>query len=184
MPSEFERYRIKSFKHDGHIHRIWFENWVVPEHLLLPEHGAEQMIVLINEQTLIAEADGSEWTSKVPGVSFFIPGEWFNVVVLLESEGVRYYCNVASPPYKDARHKAITYIDYDLDVIRTVQGDVLLVDEDEYNAHRKLYHYSSIVEHKVQRGLEHLLDRVHGNEPPFEERAAWYYYDQWKSNIG
>ena len=82
MRPEYECYQIKSFKHNGHIHRIWFENWLVPGRLLLPEHAAENMIVLINEQTLIEEADGSRWTSKVPGISFFIPGEWYNVVAL------------------------------------------------------------------------------------------------------
>ena len=35
MQPEYERYQIKSFKHNGHIHRIWFENWPVPDRLLL-----------------------------------------------------------------------------------------------------------------------------------------------------
>jgi protein associated with RNAse G/E len=48
MHPEYECYQIKSFKHNGHIHRIWFENWLVPGRLLLPEHAAENMIVLIN----------------------------------------------------------------------------------------------------------------------------------------
>ena len=30
MHPEYECYQIKSFKHNGHIHRIWFENWLVP----------------------------------------------------------------------------------------------------------------------------------------------------------
>jgi hypothetical protein len=183
MLSDYERYQIKSFKHNGHVHRIWFENWLVPERLLLPEHAAENMIVLINEQTLISEADGSRWTSKVPGVSFFIPGEWFNVVALLEAEGVRYYCNVASPPYKNRTNKVITYIDYDLDVIRTVDGDVMVVDRDEYEEHRRLYHYSALVQKKIERGLSNLLSRVNGDRPPFHEQSALHYYEQWKSSV-
>gem|GEM_PF-202558 len=184
MKSLYRRYLIKSFKHDGHVHRIWFENWLVPEQLLLPEHAAEHMIVLINEQTLITEADGSTWTSKVPGVSFFIPGEWFNVVALLEKDGVRFYCNVASPPYHDHTNACITYIDYDLDVIRTIDGEIVVVDQDEYEAHRKQYHYSALVEEKVDSGLQQLLDRVRESRPPFDGQVAWDYYEKWKSSIG
>ncbi|GFR37951.1 UPF0374 protein YjjG [Insulibacter thermoxylanivorax] len=184
MKPDYERYVIKSFKHNGHIHRTWYENWLVPQQLLLPEHAAEQMLILINEQTLISEADGSQWTSKVPGVSFFIPGEWYNIVALLEEEGVRFYCNVASPPYQDATHHTITYIDYDLDVIRTADGEIVVVDEDEYAEHRRLYHYSSLVEHKVGQGLKKLLQRVQEARTPFEEHTAYHYYEEWKSMNG
>jgi len=180
----YSRYMIKSFKHDGHVHRIWDENWLVPEELLLPQHAAENMLVLINEQTLITEADGSQWTSKVPGVSYFLPGEWFNIVALLEKDGVRFYCNIASPPYHNNTNACITYIDYDLDVIRTVDGDILIVDQDEYEQHRKTYHYSSLVEEKVKTGLANLLERVRKSKSPFEAKAAWDYYEKWKSSIG
>lgn len=184
MQPDYERYIIKSFKHNGHVHRTWFENWMVPEAKLLPEHSAEKMIVLINEQTLIAEADGSEWISRVPGVSFFIPGEWFNIVALLESDGVRYYCNIASPPYRDERSGILTYIDYDLDVIRTVHGDVHVVDQDEYEEHRRQYHYSPLVEAKVKGGLDRLMSRIRESRSPFREGEAYEYYKQWKSIVG
>lgn len=184
MHPEYECYQIKSFKHNGHIHRIWFENWLVPGRLLLPEHAAENMIVLINEQTLIEEANGSRWTSKVPGVSFFIPGKWYNVVALLDGDGIRFYCNVASPPYLNKKNHAVTYIDYDLDVIRTAEGEILVVDQDEYDTHKKRYHYSDVVQAKVQNGLEGLLVRAGEQEPPFEEHAVLHYYHEWKSITG
>lgn len=71
---------IKSFKHDGHIHRIWMENWRVPEAALHPAHQERGIKVFVNCQTRIRESDGKEWISRVPGVSFFIPKHWFNVV--------------------------------------------------------------------------------------------------------
>ena len=45
-----------------------------------------------------------------------IPQEWYNIVALLEDGGIRYYCNVASPPYSSKQ--IITYIDYDLERIQ------------------------------------------------------------------
>lgn len=118
------------------------------------------MYVLINSQTKIVEADGKEWVSRIPGVSFFVPGEWFNIVALMEEQGIRYYCNIASPPYVNGR--VITYIDYDLDVIRLPAGDIHVVDQEEYERHKQMYHYSAIVDTKVKQGLHDLLARVRG----------------------
>ncbi|WP_068776934.1 DUF402 domain-containing protein [Paenibacillus sp. FJAT-26967] len=169
---------IKSFKHDGHLHRMWLENWKVPEEELLPEHKREAMIVLINNQTKIQESDGKEWTSRIPGVSFFIPGEWYNIVALLEEGGVRYYCNVASPVYQ-AGH-VLTYIDYDLDVIRMPAGDVHIVDQEEYEQHKLLYRYPSLVETKVKAGLDSLLKRIERSDAPFHDESVRRYYQLWK----
>ena len=102
----------------------------------------------------------------MPGVSFFIPGKWYNVVALLDGDGIRFYCNVASPPYLNKKNHAVTYIDYDLDVIRTAEGEILVVDQDEYDTHKKRYHYSDVVQAKVQNGLEGLpYARVNKSRP-------------------
>jgi uncharacterized protein len=170
---------IKSFKHDGHLHRMWLENWLVPQELLVPEHRQQSMMVLINSQTKIQEADGKEWTSRIPGVSFFIPKLWFNIVALIEDNGVRYYCNIASPPYVSGG-SVITYIDYDLDVILLPDGTVHVVDEDEYERHKSMYHYSPAVEEKVKQGLEDLLGIVHRKGAPFEDEHVLKYFRLWE----
>lgn len=128
-------YVIKSFKHNGHLHRMWLENWPVPQDSLFPEHKAEPIRVLINSQTRIQEADGREWVSKIPSVAFFPAGRWFNVIALLEEQGIRFYCNIASPPFVNEADRTITYIDYDLDVIRSANGEVHVVDRDEFELH-------------------------------------------------
>lgn len=175
----FMPYIIKSFKHDGHLHRMWIENWLVPEVSLHPEHGKEAMLVLINSQTKIQEADGKEWISRIPGVSFFIPKAWFNVVALIEETGIRYYCNIASPPY--VAGNVITYIDYDLDVIRYPDGKVQVVDQEEYDRHRLAYHYSAVVEGKVRLGLEAVLERIQQGISPFQENHVLQYYRLWET---
>lgn len=169
---------IKSFKHDGHLHRVWLENWRVPADRLKTDHQAKAVQVFVNCQTRIRESDGREWTSRIPGVSFFLPGKWYNIVALLEEEGIRYYCNVASPFYQNGN--VLTYIDYDLDVILNQKGDIHVLDEDEYNKHKKLYHYSQAVEEKVKAGLEELLDLTKRRMDPFNDEAVQMYYRLWK----
>ncbi|MFS0726134.1 DUF402 domain-containing protein [Paenibacillus sp. 1P07SE] len=176
-----ERYlrcTIKSFKHDGRLHRMWMNNRLVPASLLQPEHASESMLVLINEHTPIQEASGKVWISRVPAVSFFLPGIWFNVVALLEDNGVRYYCNVASPPY--LYRDVLTYIDYDLDVIKLADGSVFEVDRDEYEQHKIAYRYSPLVARKVEEGLRLLNERIACAQAPFNDTIVYGYYNAWK----
>ncbi|WP_274648932.1 DUF402 domain-containing protein [Paenibacillus humicola] len=173
---------IKSFKHNGRLHRMWLENRQIPKERLAPGHAAESMFVFINRQTPIQEADGKQWTSRIPAVSFFIPGEWFNVVALLEDGGVRYYCNVASPPY--FHNRLLTYIDYDLDVIIPSGGAPQIVDRDEYEFHKAAYHYSAVVDRKVMAGLEALMDRIGRGRAPFQDDLVIAYYEEWQKKTG
>jgi protein associated with RNAse G/E len=175
------RYTIKSFKHDGHLHRMWLENWRVPGENLHPSHAAENMLVFVNDQTRIQEADGKEWISKIPGVSFFIPDIWYNIVALIEEAGIRYYCNLASPPY--LYKEVLTYIDYDLDVIMLPDGNIRIVDKEEYEYHKIVYHYSPLVQEKVEEALNSLLKRMKGREAPFHNESVYKYYTYWKEGL-
>lgn len=177
-PIAYERCVIKSFKNNGSLHRVWLENWQVPERLLHPLHAGEAMRVFVNDHTLIREADGKEWVSRVPAVSFFIPDEWFNVVALLEDKGVRYYCNIASPPYRYA--DVLTYIDYDLDVVLMPDGSSFELDRDEYDRHKEEYRYSASVREQAEDGLARLRGRIASRAAPFDDGEVLRYYAEWK----
>lgn len=177
----YQSYIIKSFKHSGKLHRMWEENWLVPQHKMAKPHRDKEVMILINDQTRIVEASGDEWTSKTPGISFFVPKQWYNIVALIEKTGVRYYCNVASPPYRI--HNTITYIDYDLDVIVTQhhgKRHIEVVDQKEYELHQLVYRYPPIVLHQVEAGLQQLLRLAEQSAPPFDDELALAYYDSWK----
>ena len=51
----YAAYTIKSFKHDGSLHRTWLENWRVPDASISEVHVRENMIVTINHETLVAK---------------------------------------------------------------------------------------------------------------------------------
>jgi protein associated with RNAse G/E len=180
-PTIYRRSTIKSFKHDGSLHRIWLENWRIPEDRLHPEHAAESAIVLLNDHTPIREADGKEWISRVPAVVIFLPDEWFNVVALLEDKGIRYYCNVASPPYQ--YQDVLTYIDYDLDAVMMPDGSLHELDREEFNRHRVDYRYDGAVVEQAERALERLKDRMSRRCPPFGDELIRRYYQDWNATI-
>ncbi|KIL37426.1 hypothetical protein SD71_01860 [Cohnella kolymensis] len=177
----YQRCIIKSFKHDGSLHRMWLENWQVPEGRLYPQHASESMWVFLNDQTTIVEADGKQWVSRIPAVSFFMQDQWFNVVALLEDKGIRYYCNLASPPYRYA--DVLTYIDYDLDVVLLPNGTVLELDRDEFLRHKDTYRYSEAVQAQVEAGLATLQDTIARQSSPFGDDAIRSYYEQWKQQL-
>lgn len=172
---------IKSFKHDGSLHRMWLNNWQVPAELLHPDHAAESIQVLLNENTLIREADGKEWVSRVPAVAYFLPEEWFNVVALLEDHGIRYYCNVASPYYH--YENVLTYIDYDLDVVKLPDGSIHDLDMDEFRRHRSEYRYDAAVLARIETGLSRLKERMLQGSVPFGDDHARRYYESWKETF-
>jgi protein associated with RNAse G/E len=118
----------------------------------------------------------------MPAVAFFLPGEWFNVVALLENDGsVRYYCNIASPPF---RHQdVLTYIDYDLDVTLLPDGSIHELDRDEFIRHRSDYRYGADVLAQVDRGMERLQDRMARLAVPFGDAQVRRYYEQWKNTV-
>lgn len=177
----YRPYVIKSFKHDGSLHRMWLENWQVPAGRLYPRHAAESMWVFLNDHTTIVEADGKQWVSRIPAVSFFIPDQWFNVVALLEEKGIRYYCNLASPPYRYG--DVLTYIDYDLDVVVLPDRSVHELDRDEFVRHRDAYRYSEAVQAQVEAGLAALQETISRQGSPFDDSVIRSYYEQWKTEF-
>lgn len=176
--SAYVKQVIKSFKHDGSLHRIWLENWQVPQVKLHPNHAGKSVWVLLNDRTAIVEANGNEWISRVPAVSFFMPDRWYNVVALIEERGIRYYCNLASPPYRYG--DILTYIDYDLDVVVLTDGTVQELDRDEFLRHKEEYRYGETVEARIENGMQELLESIAGKEFPFGDDEIYHYYEQWK----
>lgn len=176
--SSYERYVIKSFKHDGSLHRVWQENWEVPSHLLHPAHADGSVWVYLNDRTTIIEHDGKTWISRTPAVTFFLPNEWFNVVALLENKGIRYYCNLASPPYRYG--DVLTYIDYDLDIVLLPDGSMHELDWDEFLRHKAEYKYSQTVQTHIETGMRKLKLAMRSLSTPFGDESVYRYYDEWK----
>jgi predicted RNA-binding protein associated with RNAse of E/G family len=72
-------------------------------------------------------------------VSLVPPAAWWIVQFLRTDPRYEVYVNIGTPPRWDGDVQ--TQIDLDLDVVRTVAGEVLIVDENEFDDHRVRYGY-------------------------------------------
>ncbi|WP_202080983.1 DUF402 domain-containing protein [Caldalkalibacillus salinus] len=160
---------IKSYKHNGSLHRIWSSSTVL-------QRGASSWIVG-NDRILVKEADGNEWRTKEPAICTFGKGQWFNSIGMLREDGVHYYCNIGSP-YR-WHNQALQYIDYDLDVKVFPDMTYIILDEDEYALHRKQMNYSDTIMYEIQRGLDELLSLIHQKKGPFEADYVERWYERY-----
>ena len=84
-----KKYSIHGYKHDGKIHRTW------DEAVLLEIH--EDYLIFGNERTKVTESDGRTWRTKEPAVLYFFYKDWYNIIGQYKTNGIYYYCNMASP---------------------------------------------------------------------------------------
>ncbi len=158
--------QIHSYKHNKDLHRIW-EKVVVLE-------DNDDFIVVGNNRTRVIESDGKSWSTREPAICYFFKKKWFNVIGMFKNDGVRFYCNIASPSVYDG--EAIKYIDYDLDVMVYPTGRKKILDEKEYETHAKSMKYPERTKEVVEGQLDILLDMIDNNEEPFDrvEIEKWY----------
>jgi hypothetical protein len=164
---------IKSFKHNGVLHRVWDDNLILSR--------TDDAWITVNNQVTVTEADGTTWRTKEPAISFFSTALWFNVVAIMPPEGVYYYCNLASPVRWDAG--ALTYIDYDLDVMVEQDGTVRLLDEAEYESHKQLMHYPANVTDRIEKDLAKLYDWIEKGVGPFHPDFIQKWYDRYRQYV-
>ncbi len=168
-PKEGDYIAIESYKHNGLLHRKWRDTMVVK---------TEQNILIgVNDRTLITESDGRKWLSREPAIVYFHKKLWFNVIVMLRPEGVAYYCNLASPFVLD--RQALKYIDYDLDIKVFPDGETRLLDVDEYAMNKKRWHYGEKIDTVLRGASLELLDWIEKGNGPFSPQFANIWYERY-----
>lgn len=166
QPREGEFITIKSYKHDGSLHRTWRDNMVLKT--------SEQSLIACNDHTLVIESDGRRWVTREVAIVYYHKHFWFNVVAMLRKKGVTYYCNLASPYVMDK--EALKYIDYDLDIKVFPDGEKRLLDLDEYELHGKRYHYSDDIDRIIKYQIQELVRWIEEGRGPFSQEFIdiWY----------
>lgn len=56
VPIEGESIQIHSYKHNGHIHRVWEETTVLK--------GTQNLVIGGNDRSMVTEADGRTWITR------------------------------------------------------------------------------------------------------------------------
>lgn len=147
---EGETIQIHSYKHNGHIHRIWEETTVLK--------GTNTVVIGGNDRTMVTESDGRTWITREPAICYYHSQFWFNILGMLREDGIHYYCNLSSPFVFD--DEALKYIDYDLDIKVFPDMTYVLLDEDEYEEHRKLMGYPDVIDKILKANMEKLIDWI------------------------
>lgn len=173
-PKEGDLITIKSYKHDGSLHRTWRDTMV----LKTTEHA----LIGCNDHTLVTESDGRKWRTREPALVYFHEKYWFNIVTMIRERGISYYCNMASPALID--DEGLKYIDYDLDVKIFPNGEKKLLDVDEYKVHSKRYAYPSEIDPILNKQVKILVDWIENERGPFSKEYVDLWYKRYKQLTG
>jgi hypothetical protein len=164
----FQKARLQSFKHDKSLHRIWDQVTILEEN--------EDYIVVANRKTKVIEAGGRVWYTKEPSVSFFFKNYWYNVIGIIKTTGISFYCNLSSPVLYDL--EAIKYIDYDLDIMVLPDFSYSVLDQNEYQKHQKQMNYPEALCAILEQELKALIIRIENREFPFQPSLVQEYYQK------
>jgi len=164
-----ENYSIHCYKHNGKIHRTW------DEAMLLDIN--KDYLVFANKRAKVSNSDGRIWHTKEPAIIYYFRNKWYNVIVQFKKTGVYYYCNIASPNILEG--KVIKYIDYDLDLRGFPDGSYKILDESEYEYHKKLMNYSEEIDTIVKSELKSLIDLYNKKEGPFDKNTSEKYLEKY-----
>ena len=161
---------IHCYKHDGKPHRTWSRCKILEE--------TDRHFIGINNNTLVTESDGRSWVTKEPAICYFPKDRWYNVICMIRSDGIYYYCNIASPFLIE--DDTVKYIDYDLDLRVFPDGSYKVLDCGEYNYHKNLMGYSKELDIILKDELSNLIDEAKNKRLAFQLGTVERYYDVYK----
>jgi hypothetical protein len=119
---------------------------------------------------------GDSVTKISPAFAALMPsGLWtavFNDVTPDSPFGYDLYIDVCTPPVWDG--DTVTAIDLDLDVVRTLDGEVRLEDEDEFVEHAAAMDYPQHIVAAARAAAAAMFTAVEAGDEPFDEVGrAW-----------
>lgn len=164
-----KRYYIYCYKHNGSRHRMW------KEAVLLDVK--EDYLVFGNNKTKVIDASGKFWYTREPAIVYFFKDKWYNVIGQIKENGIYYYCNIASPMCIEGN--IIKYIDYDLDLRVFPNGSYKILDQREYEYHKKLMDYPDTIDRILKYELNNLIKCNENKEEPFDSKTIEYYYSKY-----
>ncbi|MEG0686011.1 MAG: DUF402 domain-containing protein, partial [Erysipelotrichales bacterium] len=110
---------------------------------------------------------------------YFFKDRWFNIISMVRSNGIHYYCNIASPFVWDG--EAIKYIDYDLD-LKVFPNDLMKVlDENEYALHYQEMNYNEQLDKILRQELESLKTWILEDERIYTRKNVYKYLQTFKN---
>jgi uncharacterized protein len=102
-------------------------------------------------------------------VEYYYANRWFNIFAIANKEGIRkgWYCNIAEPACIST--DTISQVDLYLDVWINPAGEILLLDEDEFETATILNERQRL---GARQGLQELLGMLEAREEAFAHICA------------
>ncbi|HHY72012.1 MAG TPA: DUF402 domain-containing protein [Bacillus bacterium] len=169
VPKAGSKIQIQSYKHSGTIHRVWEETTLLK--------GNQSIAIGANDRTIVTESDGRTWITREPAICYFHANHWFNIIGMLREDGVYYYCNLSSPFAWDG--STLKYIDYDLDIKVFPDMTFTILDEDEYELHRKQMNYPIEIDYILKNNINNLILWIRGRKGPFAPDFVDNWYERY-----
>jgi len=143
------RLLLRATKYDGVAH------WIQP--LRVRSDDGNLLVAEYRARTPIFTSRG-EFRSPYNSRIYFWRDRWYNVFRLSRpGAGLSlWYCNITTPPRIDSCE--VTYVDLDLDVAVRPDGEIQLLDEDEFEEHQQRYGYP---QHVIERAREAANEVIH-----------------------
>ncbi len=157
---------IVAFKHNGKVHRTWYQTYLIEEN--------EDYVAVGSTHSFVIESDGRKWHAIEPAVSIFMKKMWYNVVCMIKTTGIYYYVNIASPSIFE--NNVIKYIDYDLDFKVDANYQIKTLDEFEYKKHKKILNYSDSLDEVINYNFKKIKNRIIHQEFPFSHEVVEKLY--------
>lgn len=160
---------IQSFKHDGSLHRTWSSATVLDVD--------QEKVVVITYKTWVIESNGRKWFTREPAICYYYFHRWYNIIAMVRSRGIFYYCNLATPSIFDG--ESLKNIDYDLDVKLFPNNHVIVLDENEFEQHKVEMEYSEALSQLVEDEKDRLVEAATQRKGPFKEADVLRYYEEY-----
>ena len=165
-----DKFNIHGYKHNGDLYKVWDETIFLDQ--------TEDYYVFVNNKIKVTEITGRTWRTKEPAITFYYKKKWFNIIAQLKRNGIYYYCNISSPVIIE--NDTIKFIDYDYDLRVFPDGTYKILDEDEYNYHKKIMNYSDDLQKVIEYELNNLINMYLNHNEPFDDDTIKYYSELYK----
>ena len=96
---------------------------------------------------------------------------------MIKSDGICFYCNIASPSIVGRDY--IKYIDYDLDTKLFTNNEIKVLDEKEYAHHKATYKYGDDLDTVLKFTTKMIIQRMKNKEFPFDNEKIQGYYNEY-----
>ena len=118
----------------------------------------------------IYRGDAPLFRTEFPVLQLVPPGAWWTLAWWIGHPGLELYVNINTPA--EWRGDRIVYVDLDLDVVRTVDGRVEIVDRDEFEQHQVTYGYPADIVAHTEAAAAAAFELTSARSSPFDGVAA------------